>query len=499
MQIDWQIASLSDWKADAIILFFYEDPSEPLPGVQKWLAEQGSWLKDSFALKDFKGKHQQIATFYSPPGQARIPRVLCVGVGPSEKLNPDKIRSATASALRKCRELKLERPGIPLSSFHDLPFDAGTALEEALTGGMTGLYKHQGQKTRDVEEEDYPQTLLIFSEEEPAEALAEIPARASAIASGVYLARNLTAAPANLVTPGYILKTAESLAQGYGFRLHAIDFDEARSMGMGAFTAVAQGSKEPAYMIVLEHAPEGSEEERPIVLIGKGITFDTGGISLKPGAKMEAMKQDMAGAAAVLGVFEILGKTKTKKRVVGILPCTENMPGGKAYKPGDVLRSLSGLTVEVISTDAEGRLVLSDALTYAQRYQPSAIIDIATLTGACIVALGYEAAGIMGNDDALIERIRDIGSRVGEKVWPLPLWDSYFDNLKSDVADFKNVGERTAGTIIGGIFLKQFVSDEIPWAHLDIAGTAWADKDAAATPKGASGFGVRLLFELVRS
>jgi leucyl aminopeptidase len=230
--------------------------------------------------------------------------------------------------------------------------------------------------------------------------------------------------------------------------------------------------------------------------VGKGITFDTGGISLKPSAKLEMMKQDMAGAAAVLGAFEILGRANIQRHVVGILPCTENMPGGKAYKPGDVINSMANLTIEVISTDAEGRMILCDALTYALTSHPAAIVDLATLTGACIVALGNQVAGVMGNHEDLVRKIEDIGAQVGEKLWPLPLWDLYFENIKSDIADFKNVGERSAGTIVGGIFLKQFVPDEVPWVHLDIAGTAWLEEEKPYMAKGPTGVAVRTLANL---
>ena len=316
--------------------------------------------------------------------------------------------------------------------------------------------------------------------------------------SGIALTRDLVTAPSNQVTPGFIVSTARELAETHGFRIQVIDLTLAEEMGMRAFLAVAQGSREPASVIVLEHAPPGTEQDPPLVFIGKGITFDTGGISLKPSDKMEMMKRDMAGAAAVLGTFDILGKEKIQRRVVGILPCTENMPGGRAYKPGDVIQSMANLTIEVISTDAEGRMILCDALAYAQTFQPAAILDLATLTGACIVALGNEVAGVMGNRESLIQQIREIGAQVGEKVWPLPLWDLYFEGIKSDIADFKNVGDRSAGTIIGGIFLKQFVPDHIPWIHLDIAGTAWTDKDLLTAPKGATGFGVRIMVELAR-
>jgi leucyl aminopeptidase len=301
------------------------------------------------------------------------------------------------------------------------------------------------------------------------------------------------------VTPAFLARTASEIAWRFGFKVETIDLDAARSMGMGAFAAVAAGSAEPPSFIVLEHTPPGTENDPPLVFIGKGITFDSGGISLKPREKMEEMKQDMAGAAAVLGAFEAIGAAGLAKRVVGLMPCTENMPGGHAYKPGDVFRSYSGQTVEIISTDAEGRLVLCDALAYAaHRFKPALMIDIATLTGASIIALGRDVAAVMGNRESLVDSIRNTGASLGERFWPLPSWDFYFEALKSEVADMKNTADRSAGAIHAGIFLKQFVPDHIPWAHLDIAGTAWTDKDTGFCRKGATGFGVRTLFELVR-
>lgn len=497
MQIDWQIASVSDWQADAVLFYAFEKASEPLPGFKRWLEQSGTWLTQSLALRDFRGKFQDAAVFYGP-SEAKISRVVLVGLGTSDKFDMDKLRGATVIGLRKMRELKLVSGAIPLSALEGLPVEPAPALQEVLMAGALGLYRFDALKTRDVEAADTPQKLLILSSEEPDEALRQTPLSADAVVSGIALTRDLVTAPSNQVTPGFIVSTARELAETHGFRIQIIDLTLAEEMGMRAFLAVAQGSREPASVIVLEHVPPGTEQDPPLVFIGKGITFDTGGISLKPSDKMEMMKRDMAGAAAVLGTFDILGKEKIQRRVVGILPCTENMPGGRAYKPGDVIQSMANLTIEVISTDAEGRMILCDALAYAQTFQPAAILDLATLTGACIVALGNEVAGVMGNRESLIRQIREIGAQVGEKVWPLPLWDLYFEGIKSDIADFKNVGDRSAGTIIGGIFLKQFVPDHIPWIHLDIAGTAWTDKDLLTAPKGATGFGVRIMVELAR-
>jgi leucyl aminopeptidase len=349
-----------------------------------------------------------------------------------------------------------------------------------------------------VDSNDFPEILLLGDEALHGPDLESLPVHALAVTSGVCLARDLVSAPANIVTPSYLAQVGGEISKRYGCLLKVLSFEEARTLGMGAFTAVAQGSREPACMIILEHCPPGAESQRPLVFVGKGITFDTGGISLKPSEKLDAMKQDMAGAAAVLGAFEVLGRLSVGRRVVGIMPCTENMPDGQAYKPGDVIKSLSGLTIEIISTDAEGRVILCDALTHARQYKPAIVIDVATLTGAAVIALGNQVAAILGNHEGLIHKVQEIGRRVGERFWPLPLYDFYFEGIKSEVADFKNLGDRSAGTIIGGIFLKQFVSEDIPWAHMDIAGTAWTTKDLSVCAQGGTGFGVRTLVELAR-
>ncbi len=497
MQFEWQVAPLDRWQGDALLFFSFENAPTPLPGLKKWLEATGSRLTDSLAWKDFQGKPQEIVIHYEP-AQSPFPRVLLVGLGPREKFDLDKFRSAMAAGMRKARDLRVTTLALSLDALRDLPGDRRRILEEALVVADTSLYRFDELKTRDVEATPFPEQFLLCTEDRPDEATEAIPRIAAAIASGICLARDLVVSPSNRVTPAYLAKTAQQLSATYGFKLEVLEFETAQTLGMGAFAAVAQGSSEPACMILLEHCPAGLENSPPFVYVGKGITFDTGGISIKPSANLEAMKQDMAGAAAVLGAFESIGRLSLRQRVIGILPCTENMPDGKAYKPGDVIKSLSGLTIEVITTDAEGRMVLCDALTYALRYKPAVMIDLATLTGACIIALGKQVAGVLSNRGELSDALQKLGLEVGERFWPLPLYDFYFESIKSDVADFKNVGDRSAGTIIGGIFLKQFVPEEIPWAHLDIAGTAWADKDQPTSPKGATGFGVRTLVELAR-
>jgi leucyl aminopeptidase len=496
MQIEWMRGPLNEWTGDAILFFTFEKSSGPLPGLERWIRTRARGLENSTAWRDFKGKPQQVAVFYAPE-DAQMPRIICSGLGPMGKFDMDTLRSGTAQALRKCREMELARVVLPRMALEGLPGGSRDLLREALMGGSLGLYRYTGYKTRDVDATELPQVLLVGDEDEADREFESLPRMVSALSSGIGLARDLVSAPANVVTPGHLAQRAAEIAERHGQSLRVIHLEEARTMGMGAFAAVARGSREPACVITMEHCPPGTGDERPLVFVGKGITFDTGGISLKPSEKMEAMKQDMAGAAAVLGAFEVLGKLDLKRRVVGIMPCTENMPDGRAYKPGDVIRSLSGLTIEIISTDAEGRMILCDALTYAQRYKPLLLVDLATLTGAALIALGNQVAAIMGNHEPLMRKVREIGDQLGERFWPLPLYDFYFDAIKSEVADFKNVGDRTAGTIIGGMFLKQFVPDEIPWVHWDIAGTASTSKDLTVCPLGGTGFGVRTLVELV--
>src|SRR5690242_4681769 len=315
-----------------------------------------------------------------------------------------------------------------------------------------------------------------------------------AIAAGQRLTRYLQMLPGNVCTPAYLADRAKQLADEYGFTLTVFDRAQLQREGMGALLAVAQGSAQEPRFIVLEY--RGAGEAAPVALVGKGVTFDSGGISIKPAQNMEDMKFDMSGAAAVLGTFEVLGRLKPKVNVVGIIPSTENLPSGTAVKPGDVVKSHLGKTIEIINTDAEGRLILCDALSYLRRYKPAAVIDIATLTGAVVVALGAHAIGAMGTDEALLAEVRDAGERSGERCWPLPLWDDYRDMLKSDTADVKNSGGRGAGSITGGWFLKEFV-EGYPWVHLDIAGTAYTEGEAPHQTKGPTGVGVRLFSELI--
>ena len=318
------------------------------------------------------------------------------------------------------------------------------------------------------------------------------------IANAICFSRDIANSPGNVATPSYLAQSAVDISKRKNIKTTILDREEFTNMGMGALAGVAQGSDEPPKFIVIEYNNGGNQ--RPKVIVGKGLTFDSGGISIKPASKMDEMKYDMCGATVVLGVFKAVSDLQPKINLVGIIPSTENLSGSKAYKPGDILSAYNGKTIEVLNTDAEGRLILADALSYASKhYNPEFILDFATLTGAVLVALGNIATGILGNDKALLKKIKKASKKSGEKVWELPLWSEYCKQVESTIADVKNTGAPgQAGTIAGAAFLKAFVNKDIPWVHFDIAGTAWGVKPSNINPKGsATGWGIRLVLDLI--
>src|SRR5215213_4345722 len=450
----------------------------------------GGALSRVLSSGDFGGKKDEIAVVY-PSGPAA--RVLLVGLGKADEIDRTGIRQAAATMAKRARSL-----GVPRAAFH-LPNEVrgkvapGQAAQAVAEGLAQGSWQYTEMKRRD-EDNKKPQLerieLLLGDSSDETRQGHRI---GEAVGAGQTFARGIQVLPGNICTPTYLANVARELAQRHGFEITILDKAAIIRENMGALMSVAQGSAEEPRFIALEYK---GAEGAPVVLIGKGVTFDTGGISIKPAQNMEDMKYDMSGAAAVLGTFEALGRLKPKVHVVGLIPSTENMPSGTAVKPGDVVTSLSGQTIEIINTDAEGRLILCDALVYARRYDPACVLDIATLTGAIVVALGHTASGVMGTDEALVEELRSAGDRSGERVWPLPLWDEYRDLMKSDIADVKNAGGRPAGSISAGWFLREFVNG-FPWAHLDIAGTAYTDREDATRVKGPTGVGVRLFSEFV--
>jgi leucyl aminopeptidase len=438
---------------------------------------------------DFSGKRDETAMLY-PSGPAS--RLLLVGLGKPDEIDRTALRRAAAITAKRARSV-----GVLHASLHVPPESRGkvspTTVGQAIAEGLNqGAWQFTEMKQPPEDKKPALERVEILAHDGPAELL-QGHKTGEAIGAGQTLARSIQVLPGNVCTPTYVAERAGELARRHGFTITVLDKAAIIKEGMGALMAVAQGSAEEPRFIAIEYK---GTEAAPLVLIGKGVTFDTGGISIKPAQSMEDMKYDMSGAAAVLGTFEMLGRLKPRVHVVGLIPSTENMPSGTAVKPGDVVTSHLGKTIEIINTDAEGRLILADALSYARRYDPAAVVDIATLTGAIVVALGHTASGVMGSDEKLVEELRGAGERADERIWPLPLWDDYRDLMKSDIADVKNSGGRPAGSISAGWFLREFV-DQFPWAHLDIAGTAYSERDDAARVKGPTGVGVRLFSEFV--
>ncbi|MBU6428704.1 MAG: leucyl aminopeptidase, partial [Cyanobacteria bacterium REEB65] len=405
---------------------------------------------------------------------------------------------AAARAAQIVRDNKLKTFGASMLDHAAKAFGVPAQGQAIAEGILLGLYSYDAYKTeRDDKNKSELEAVTFFAPDNAVLDLKAGIATGEKLAAAVKLARDLVAAPAKDLTPAILADRAKKMASQHGIHCQILDEKAIQKHKMGALLGVAKGSLavQPPRFIVLEYLP--IRGAKPLVFVGKGITFDSGGISIKPAEGMEKMKYDMAGGAAVIGALQAIASLRLPVNVVGLIPATENMPGGDAIHPGDILTTMSGKTIEVINTDAEGRLILSDALTYAERYKPEAVVDLATLTGACVIALGHQAIGLLGNDQALMDKLKESGERTWERVWQLPLWEEYNDQIKSDLADMKNSGGRAAGTITAAAMLAKFTS-EYRWAHLDIAGTAWEEKGRPYAPKGATGIGVRLLCELAR-
>ena len=423
--------------------------------------------------------------------------VLAVGLGKEKELTLDRVRQFAGTAGKTARARGFR--GVVLPVFGERGLGSAPAVAQALTEGLLlGQYRYDHLRKLPKHEQGkrLDAATLVVRRAGDVAAVKPGVAKGRVLAEAASLARDLINGPSNLVTPTYLANQARAIARKFRLKCTVIPFAELKRRGFGGVVGVAQGSAHPAQFIVLEYAPAPRRLSGTFALCGKGITFDSGGISIKPAEKMEQMKYDMSGAAAVLGAVQAAAMLKLPVRVIGIIAATENLPSGTAQKPGDVLRTLSGRTVEVINTDAEGRLVLSDCLEYAKRYKPDCTIDLATLTGACVIALGGEAIGLFSKDESLVAQLNQAGKATHERVWRLPLWDEYAELIKSDIADVKNAGNREAGATTAAKFLEGFAGN-LRWAHLDIAGTAWTEREQPYIPKGAVGIGVRLLIQLM--
>jgi leucyl aminopeptidase len=451
-------------------------------------------LSLAFKAREFNAKAKELLLLHAG---RRLPaaRVLLVGLGPSRQPSDEELRQALGAAAGHLQQKQVSSCVVDLASFAAANWPALT--QTVAEGFWLATYRFTRYQSENKASDKGLATthLLLPSAKLLAEAEGGLQA-ARCIYRGVALARDLVNEPGNVKSPEYLAEQAVAIAAETGMSCTILDRPALLDEKLGAILGVAQGSVREPRLIVLHYRGENAPE-RPLALIGKGVVFDAGGISLKPAEKMEEMKMDMAGAAAVLGTMLAVALLQLPVHVVALIPAVENLPSGSAIRPGDIITTASGQTIEVINTDAEGRMILADTLTYAKRFQPQAVIDLATLTGACVIALGQHATAVLGNDDRLIRNLLRVGAATGERLWQLPLWDDYAEQIKSDIADVKNSGGRPAGTITAAAFLQKF-ADGFRWAHLDIAGTAWEEKGRHYLPKGGTGVGVRLLVRLLQ-
>jgi leucyl aminopeptidase len=438
---------------------------------------------------DMRGKLGTTLLLHEVPGTSG--RILLVGLGREPEFGAKQYRDAVAAAVAALHGTGAEEASLHLTELPVSDHDAQWKVAHAVAVAGASGYRFTQMKSRS---EDEPRTLrrLALSVDRAARKRAAAGLEQGlALTHGVALARDLGNLPPNVCTPSHLADAARELSRRYRMKLTVLGREDMERIGMRTLLAVAQGSAEPPRFITIEYRG-GPASQKPIALVGKGITFDTGGISIKPAAEMDEMKFDMCGAAAVLGALKAAGEMRLPLNLVGAIPSTENMPGGRASRPGDIVKSLSGQTVEILNTDAEGRLILCDALTYVERFKPAAVVDIATLTGACVIALGHVATGLFANDEALARELTAAGDDACDRVWRLPLWEDYQEQLKSNFADFANIGGRPAGAVTAACFLARFAKKH-KWAHLDIAGTAWK----SGKEKGATGRPVPLLTQFL--
>ena len=490
--------------AGALVVFHLEE--EALQGValevDRTLEGQ---LSQAVSSGEFKGEYGQVLPVHTFD-RLGAGRVILTGLGKAADLKPDRVRGATGAACKALRRAKLSSAAFFLEDPVFGTLDVGGLAQAMTEGAFLGLYDFQKYKTIDIEDSHPDEMLMVIGPGEPAEVEAanlEAVRRSVAVgrclAEATNLARDMVNEPANAMTPTRMCEVATQVAQEWGLECTCLDREQMAAMGMGALLGVAQGSRQPPRFIVLRYrgGPEAEGKPHPGFL-GKGVTFDSGGISLKPAERMEMMKGDMAGGAAVIGALRAIAELKPAINVTGIVPAVENLPSGEASRPGDILRAMSGKTIEVISTDAEGRLILADALAYARREKLSPLVDVATLTGACAIALGPFYTGAFSNNHALLDRLLRVAEESGERIWPMPIHEDFKELIKSPVADVKNVGGREGGAITAALFLAEFAEDT-PWVHLDIAATSQSETERPDQPKGATGVAVRTLVALALS
>ncbi len=490
MQIKATDTALLDWTGGSLAVGILEGETELSGDLAKLDQKLAGTISELIAEEEFEGK-SGTTVVSRVGGQNPVRKIALVGLGKAEDLSIDSWRKAAAAIARIAK--KESTLGISLAAKVESPSDAAQAITEAI---ILALHEDNRFKSEPESKEPKLETIELIGLAGQDQAIA----KGSTIADGVILARELVNAPANEVTPVTMAQTAQQLAQDYGLELKILEESDCEQFeqGMGAYIGVGKASEIPPKFIHLTYKPKGTAK-RKVAIVGKSLTFDSGGLNLKTGGSgIETMKMDMGGGAATLGAAKAIAQLKPEVEVHFICAATENMISGKAMHPGDILKAANGKTIEVNNTDAEGRLTLADALVYAEKLEVDAIVDLATLTGACVVALGNDIAGLWSTDDALAQEMKTAAESAGEKFWQLPMEEKYFEGLKSQIADMKNTGPRAGGSITAALFLKQFIKDT-PWMHLDVAGPVWTDSASGINNKGATGFPVRTLVNWVSS
>ena len=496
MDIKVIIGDIGSTSADAIVVNLFEG-TEHLDGdiakIDKALAGAISQL---IGQGEIKGKLNEITIIHSF-GKLPAGRVVVAGLGRQQELSQNKIRGVAAETCRLLRQRDIANIATVAQGAGIAGITSEAAAQAVTEGALLGVYSFRKHITKEAEYGEIKELTIVGNNEADLPVLEQGCYKGRVMAEATNLARDMVNEPANYMTPTHMAETAMRLAETYGLEVSVLEQEQMREMGMGALLGVAQGSRQPPKLIVLHY--QGSDStETDIALVGKGITFDSGGISIKPSEKMGDMKGDMAGGAAVLSAMNAIAQFRPKINVTAVVPATENMPDGNAIKPADILTAMGGKTIEIISTDAEGRLILADALVYANKLGAKSIVDVATLTGACVIALGDVCTGAFGNNQELVDKVIATGNEAGELIWQMPMYEQYKEQNKSDVADIKNTGGRYGGAITAAQFLAEFVGDT-PWVHLDIAGTFMSEKERTYLIKGATGVPVRTLVNLVLS
>jgi leucyl aminopeptidase len=480
--------------SDCVIVGVYESGKLTAAAASFNQASSG-FIAEVIERGDMDGKLGSTLILHRIPG-TDAQRLLLVGLGNHGEIKPAAYRKAVAASIKA-----LAKTGVKVADTFLMEVDVEQKCDhwkslQLVESSLDSLYQFNVMKGASVQKEKAKKVTIseisIFIEESQRPSVALGIKEGKALSSGVSFAKDLGNLPPNVCTPTYLAEQALAMVKSHGLKVEVLERDELHQLGMGSFLGVAQGSVQPPKLIVLQHL-KGASSDKPVVLVGKGITFDTGGISIKPGAEMDEMKYDMCGAACVLGTFKAIAEMGLNLNVIGIIPACENMPDGNAIRPGDVLTSMSGQTIEILNTDAEGRLILCDALTYAEKFEPAAVVDIATLTGACVIALGHHASAVFSNQDVLSKELISSGEDALDRAWPMPMWDDYQPQLDSNFADMANIGGRAGGSITAACFLSRFTK-KYDWAHLDVAGTAWK----SGKEKGSTGRPVPLLTEFLK-